>query len=82
MPYESLQALPFSLRKHLPLRAQEIYCAAFNAAWEQYAELLSRQGPAALEETVSRTAWAAVRRKYRQDPVTRQWRLLAGDWSW
>jgi cation transport regulator len=79
MPYENFQAPPSALRKHLPLRAQEIYCEAFNAAWEQYAELLSRQGPAALEEVVSRTAWAAVRCKYRQDPVTRQWRLLAGD---
>ncbi len=77
MPYESLQALPPSLRSHLPLRAQEIYRQAFNEAWEQYADLMARQGPAALEEAVSRSAWAAVRQKYRQDPVTLQWRLLA-----
>ena len=77
MPYESLQALPASSRTHLPLRAQEIYWEAFNAAWEQCADSLGRQCPAAIEEAVSRSAWAAVRRKYRQDPVTRQWRLLA-----
>ena len=77
MPYETLQSLPSSLRTHLPLRAQEIYWEAFNAAWEQYADLLSRQGPAAVEEAVSRSAWAAVRRKYRQDPVSRRWRLLS-----
>lgn len=75
MPYKSLQELPSSLKTHLPLRAQEIYREAFNAAWEQYADLLTRQGPAAMEEAVSRSAWAAVRRIYRQDPVTRRWRL-------
>ena len=76
MPYESLEALPSSLKTYLPLRAQEIYREACNAAWEQYADTLSLQGPAAIEEAVSRAAWAAVRRKYRQDPVTGQWRLL------
>jgi cation transport regulator len=77
MPYESLQALPSSIKTHLPLRAQEIYREAFNLAWEQYADLLARQGPASVEEAVSRSAWAAVRRKYRQDPMTRQWRLIS-----
>lgn len=76
MPYESLQALPSLLRTYLPLRAQEIYWEAFNAAWERYADSAAHLGPAAVEEAVSRSAWAAVRRKYRQDPVTRRWRLI------
>lgn len=77
MPYESLQALPPSLKTHLPLRAQELFREAFNAAWDQYADLLADHGPAAIEEAVSRSAWAAVRSKYRQDPGTRRWRLIA-----
>lgn len=76
MPYESLEALPADLKLHLPLRAREIYWEACNAAWEQYADSPLLYGPAAVEEAVTRAAWAAVRRKYRQDPVTRQWRLL------
>ncbi len=77
MPYESLQALPPTIRRQLPLRAQEIFWEAFNSAWEQWADPLTRQGPAAIEEAVSRAAWAAVRRAYRQDPITRQWRLIS-----
>ena len=77
MPYESIQALPERLRRNLPLRAQEIYWEAFNAAWRHYADLLSEQTPAALEEAVSRSAWAAVRRQYRQDRATGRWRLMA-----
>ncbi len=77
-PYESLQMLPISLRTWLPLRAQEIYREAFNAAWERYADSpAALAGPAAIEEAVSRSAWAAVRSKYRQDPATRRWRLIA-----
>jgi cation transport regulator len=77
MPYESVQALPERLRQYLPLRAQEIYREAFNAAWRQYTDLLSNKPPAALEEAVSRSAWAAVRRQYRQDRATGRWRLMA-----
>jgi cation transport regulator len=77
MPYESLQALPSALKMHMPLRAQQIYWEAFKSAWEEYADLLARQGPAAVEEAVSRVAWAAVRQHYRQDPVTKRWRLAS-----
>ncbi len=76
-PYESVDSLPSLLRKNLPLRAQEIYREAFNLAWEHYAESAARSGPAAIEEAVSRSAWAAVRRKYLQDPATKRWRLAA-----
>ena len=78
MPYDSLQALPSRLRMLLPLRAQEIYREAFNAAWEQSVDTMSQSGPAAVEEAVSRTAWEAVRRMYHQDPATRRWRLIGG----
>ncbi len=37
MPYNSIEELPESVRKHLPLHAQEIYCSAFNSAWISYA---------------------------------------------
>jgi cation transport regulator len=74
MPYETVQALPERLRQFLPLRAQEIYWEAFNTAWGQYAD--THHHPAALEEAVSRSAWAAVKRHYRQDTTTGRWRLL------
>jgi cation transport regulator len=76
MPYESVQALPQQLRQHLPLRAQQIYWEAFNDAWGQYQDTMSNQHAAALEEAVSRSAWAAVRRQYRLDRETGRWRLM------
>ena len=38
MPYADISDLPASVRSHLPTHAQEIYLAAFNNAWEEYAE--------------------------------------------
>ena len=55
MPYTSVEGLPLSVRRHLPLHAQEIYRAAFNSAW---------QASRADEARAHRTAWAAVKRKY------------------
>ena len=43
MPYETIKALPERLRQSMPLRAQEIYWEAFNAAWRHYADLLSHK---------------------------------------
>jgi cation transport regulator len=77
VPYESIQALPEQLRQNLPLRAQQIYRDAFNAAWRQYIDFLSDAHPAALEEAVSRSAWAAVRRHYWRDGATGRWRLMS-----
>lgn len=77
MPYENVQALPKQLRQFLPLRAQEIYREAFNTAWRRYADLMSDAYPAALEEAVSRSAWAAVRQHYHQDKTTGRWRLMS-----
>jgi cation transport regulator len=62
MPYQSVEDLPLPVRAHLPSHAQEIYLAAFNNAWTEYAE----RGPAQQEQTAHRVAWAAVKRKYRK----------------
>ena len=53
MPYTA-DSLPAAV-KALPEHAQEIWLAAFNAAYEQY------DGD---EETCNRVAWAAVKEKY------------------
>jgi cation transport regulator len=76
MPYEDIQALPPQLRAHLPLTAQQIYREAFNDAWRQYADLSVNPQPAAVEEAVSRSAWAAVKRQYRLDRATGRWRRM------
>lgn len=57
MPYADIDDLPASVRAHLPINAQEIYRAAFNAAFSEYP---------AREDTARRVAWAAVKRRYRK----------------
>ena len=64
MPYQSLSALPESVRNNLPRHAQEIYLAAFNNAWEEYRDPADRRGEASREETAHKVAWAAVGQKY------------------
>jgi cation transport regulator len=61
MPYMTTADLPPAVRR-LPPHAQEIFLAAFNNAWETYAE----RGPQAREEIAFRVAWAAVKRQYRK----------------
>lgn len=61
MPYATNEQLPPPLRRRLPEHAQDIFRAAFNHAWQQYAgDLLHR------EEIAHRIAWAAVKRSYRK----------------
>jgi cation transport regulator ChaB len=55
MPYSSLDELPDGIQK-LPKHAQEIYRAAFNAAYEEWGE-----------ERAHAIAWTAVKQKYRQE---------------
>jgi cation transport regulator len=62
MPYSRIEDLPSAVRGHLPEHAQEIYLAAFNSAWSQYA----KREPARQEEIAHRVAWAAVKRRYRK----------------
>ncbi len=64
MPFNSIEELPESVRKHLPLHAQEIYRSAFNSAWISY----SARGMVQREEIAHRVAWAAVKRRYHKTP--------------
>jgi cation transport regulator len=61
MPYVTLADLPRSIQ-WMPWHAQEIFRAAFNAAWQSYAN----RGPEAQEEIAHRVAWAAVKKRYRK----------------
>jgi cation transport regulator len=58
MPYATTAELPVRIRKNLPRRAQEIFRAAFNSAYERY-------GPSN-EARAFRIAWGAVKRSYVQ----------------
>ena len=58
MPYREISDLPDSVKNHLPHHAQEIYLAAFNNAWEEYAARADR------EIVAHKVAWAAVKRQY------------------
>lgn len=61
MPYATPDDLPAPVRR-LPWHGQEIFRAAFNAAWRTYAD----RGPEAQEELAHRVAWAAVKKRYRK----------------
>lgn len=67
MPYEKLTDLPDRVRDVLPKHAQEIYRAAFNNAWDEYAKPSERRGGTSQEETAHRVAWAAVKQSYEKD---------------
>jgi cation transport regulator len=65
MPYKNLDDLPKGVSDHLPIHAQEIYRAAFNSAWDEYAQD---------EERSHRVAWSAVKHKYEKDESSGQWK--------
>jgi cation transport regulator len=58
MPYASNTDLPPRIRHVLPGHAQDIYRAAFNNAFDSYADSGRR------EEIAHRVAWAAVKKRY------------------
>ncbi len=64
MPYAHNKDLPDNVRRHLPQHAQDIYCEAFNNAWEEYRSPENRRDDASREEVAHRVAWAAVKNKY------------------
>ncbi len=64
MPYDHFADLPTSVRDKPPRRAQEICKAAYESAWDQYADEAERRGEAAREETARRVARSAVNNKY------------------
>jgi cation transport regulator len=65
MPYREVSDLPGSVKNHLPHRAQEIYLAAFNNAWEEYA------GRADREAVAHKVAWSAVKKQYAK--IGKEW---------
>jgi cation transport regulator len=58
MPYATNEALPASVKDHLPRHSQDFFREAFNNAWEQYDRDRRR------EEIAFRVAWAAVKKQY------------------
>jgi cation transport regulator len=60
MPYRSVLDLPPAVQQRLPAHAQDIFLSAFNHAYEEYADRQDR------EAIAFRTAWAAVKRKYKK----------------
>ena len=73
MPYETDQELPKSVKDNLPEHARHIYRAAFNSAWEHYADPQDRRDNQSREETAHQVAWAAVKEKYKKDSETGKW---------
>jgi cation transport regulator len=64
MPYDKLSELPDSVRNVLPKHAQEIYQAAYNNAWDEYADDDKRKKGSSREETAHAVAWSAVKQEY------------------
>lgn len=65
MPYDTLDELPDAVKNNVPEHAQEIYRAAFNSAWDEYADPEERRDPGdSREETAHKVAWAAVKQEY------------------
>jgi cation transport regulator len=67
MPYRTDIELPAGVRGVLPPHAREIYRAAFNNAWERYADPSNRRGKESQEEAAHKVAWAAVEKEYVKD---------------
>jgi len=74
MPYNQVSDLPPSVKDNLPAHAQEIYMEAFNNAWQQYKDPGKRIGGASQEETAHKVAWAAVKKVYKKDGKTGEWK--------
>lgn len=67
MPYETRSELPDSVKDTLPAHAQDIYQAAFNNAWDEYADPDKRRGDDSREEVAHKVAWAAVKQSYEKN---------------
>ncbi len=65
MPYKTIDDLPPNVADHLPPHAQEIYLAAFNNAWDEYAHRADR------EIVAHKVAWAAVKKQY--EKIGKEW---------
>tara|TARA_R110001583_G_scaffold181812_1_gene339212 strand:+ start:776 stop:1042 length:267 start_codon:yes stop_codon:yes gene_type:complete len=67
MPYNSHKDLPNSVQNALPPKAQSIYLAAFNSAWDEYKDPEDRRGHQSREEVAHKVAWSAVKQKYKKN---------------
>ncbi|MCU7554101.1 ChaB family protein [Alteromonas sp. ASW11-19] len=67
MPYSSRTSLPDSMKDNLPAHAQDIFIAAFNRAWEEYAEPKDRHGNNSREDVAFKVAWSAVKQSYHKN---------------
>lgn len=72
MPYDKRSELPETVRDTLPGHAQDIYQAAFNNAWDEYADPAKRRSEQSREEVSHKVAWAAVKHSYEKNE--------AGNW--
>jgi cation transport regulator len=67
MPYLNNAELPAKIKNHLPDKAQDIYRAAFNHAYDQYVLPETRRGTDSREVVAHKVAWSAVEKKYRKN---------------
>jgi cation transport regulator len=47
---------------------------AFNSAWDEYADPDERRGNTSREETAHKVAWSAVKKKYKKNDKTGEWK--------
>jgi cation transport regulator len=73
MPYDTTEDLPLNVCDVLPERAQGIYRAAFNNAWDEYQSPGARRGEESRGEAAHKVAWSAVRRDYEKDERSGRW---------
>lgn len=67
MPYDSRSELPDTVTDALPKHAQEIFLAAYNNAFDEYANSEDRQGEDTREEVAFKVAWSAVKQSYHKN---------------
>lgn len=67
MPYAKTEELPDQVKDNLPKHAQEIYLAAYNNAWDEYADPKERRGDDSREEVAIKVAWSAVKQSYEKE---------------
>ncbi len=64
MPYDTRSDLPDSVTSALPKHAQDIFLAAYNNAYDEYADPEDRDGDDSREEVAFKVAWSAVKQSY------------------
>lgn len=69
MKYQSKQDLPATIRTTLPVEAQAIYLAAYNATWDRY-NPDKEPGDMGREAAAHRDGWNAVLHEYEYNAQT------------